>query len=284
MQLIRIDSLITAFIRPEEGVNASFIHTPAGIIVVDTTSSPAEARSLFEATSVRLDEVRFVINTHSHSDHTWGNQVFSCPILAHWLCKEQMQTSLRNEWSQKSLHSYLIELENTEPPKAENFRKVLDELKISLPSLVFDDRYEWELGGVKIELIHLGGHTPDLSVVWLPESRILFASDLIFQGRYPYIFDADIPLWIKRLDSLLDFGASQIIPGHGVMCGEAEINALRQYLQDTWELTQAHIRLGHSADETASDPNYPCFAEQKYERLHKANIRYMYKMVEQKKS
>jgi cyclase len=150
------------------------------------------------------------------------------------------------------------------------------DLHITLPSEVFDEQFEGELGGLNYKVVHLGGHTPDLSVVWLPDSRVLFASDLIFQGRYPYIFDADIPTWIIRLNQLMEFDASAIIPGHGVMCGEVEIIALRDYLQETWELTTEHIRLGHDPDETATDPAYPHFAEQKYERLHQANIKYMY--------
>jgi hypothetical protein len=77
----------------------------------------------------------------------------------------------------------------------------------------------------------------------------------------------------------MEFEALAIIPGHGVMSGEAEIIALRDYLQETWDLTTEHIRHGHSEDETAVDSAYPRFAEQKYERLHQANIRYMYNQI-----
>ena len=244
--------------------------------MVDTTSSPLEARALVEAVGASLEQVRMVINTHSHSDHTWGNQVFACPILAHRLCLERMRSALNNKWSPETLHSYLADLEKTDPNKASAFRDTLQELSIRLPDQVFDERFEGELGGVRYEVIHLGGHTPDLSVVWLPDTRVLYASDLIFQGRYPYIFDADIPAWVERLGRLMEFSADAIVPGHGTMCGEAEIITLRDYLQSTWERTAWHIRLGHSEDEAATDPDYPRFPGEKYERLHGANIRYMY--------
>jgi cyclase len=113
-------------------------------------------------------------------------------------------------------------------------------------------------------------------VVWLPGEGILYTSDLLFQGRYPYVFDADIPVWIERLDTLLEFGASVIVPGHGVQCGAAEINTLRSYLHETWQRTAEHVRLGHSEDEAAADPSYPIFPGEKYERLHQANIKYMF--------
>jgi cyclase len=279
MEIIRIESRITAFIRPDEGANVGLIHTPNGIILIDTTSSPAEIQALLNAREVSMEDVRLVVNTHSHSDHTWGNQLFTCPILAHRLCREQMQISLKNEWSSEMLQSTIIELEETDPKKAEEFRKVVEGLKIKLPNQVFDDRSEGELGGVKYEIIHFGGHTPDLSVVWLPEERVLFASDLIFQGRYPYIFDADIPAWIGALSRLLEFEAEVIVPGHGVRCVKADINALSEYLQHTWQLADEHIRLGHSVEETLVDPAFPYFARGKYERLHQANIRYMNKKL-----
>jgi glyoxylase-like metal-dependent hydrolase (beta-lactamase superfamily II) len=276
MEIIQIGSVATAFIRSIEGVNAGMIHTPHGIILIDTTSSPAEAKSLLEAVNVTVEEVEMAINTHFHSDHTWGNQVLTCPILAHRMCQERMQSNLKNEWSPEGFQSHIDELSRTDPKKAEDFRLMVQDLFIKLPDQVFEDRCEGEMGGVKYRVIHLGGHTPDLSVVWLPESKLLFASDLIFQGRYPFIFDADIPLWIDRLSRLLEFDARLIVPGHGVMCREAEIIALREYLQVTWDRTAEHIRMGHSADETASDPKYPIFSDNKYERLHQANIRFMY--------
>lgn len=279
MEIIRIDSLATAFIRPNEGANVGLIHTLDGMILIDTSSSPAEIQALLDAVDVCKEEMHLVVNTHSHSDHTWGNQLFRCPVLAHRLCREKMQSSLKNEWSAETLQSYITDLEKTDPQKADDFREVVKGLQIRLPDQVFEERFEEEVGGLRYEIIHMGGHTSDSAIVWLPEKRVLFASDIIFQGRYPYIFDADIPAWISALGRLLEFEAEVIIPGHGVRCGEAEIVALRQYLQHTWQLTEEHIHLGHSVEETSADPTFPVFPGEKYERLHQANIRYMYKKI-----
>ena len=279
MEITRIDSLVTAFIRPDEGANIGLIHTPKGMILIDTTSSPMDIRALLGFVDAGVEEVRMVINTHSHSDHTWGNQLFACPILAHRLCQERMRFSLKDEWSTKELLFYISDLKQEDPKKAEDFRMTVQGLQIKLPDQVFEERYEGELGGLSYAIIHMGGHTPDSAIVWLPEKRVLFASDLIFQGRYPYIFDADIPAWITALSRLREFEAEVIIPGHGRSCGEAEIIALGDYLQQTWELTDKHIRLGHDADETSADPAFPYFAAGKYERLHQANIRYMYEKL-----
>ncbi len=276
MDILRIGSLVTVFIRPTEGANVGLIHTSHGMILIDTTSSPAEIQALLESVGASLAEVRLVINTHFHSDHTWGNQLFGCPILAHRLCQERMQTALDHEWSRKTLQSFVRSLRKREPQKADAFRQVLKSLHIKLPDTLFEHSLAGESGSVKYELLHLGGHTPDLSIVWLPDKKVLYASDLIFQGRYPYIFDADIPAWINALNRLLEFNAETIIPGHGVLCGEAEIKQLIDYLQRTWDLTEQHVRSGHSPKVAAADPSFPIFPGEKYERLHQANIRYIY--------
>jgi glyoxylase-like metal-dependent hydrolase (beta-lactamase superfamily II) len=247
--------------------------------LIDTASSPVEIKTLLGAIDVNTDEIHMVVNTHFHSDHTWGNQLFDCPILAHRLCQERMQSNLRDEWSPEEFQAYLADLMKTDPQKAEQVRAVLQDLHIKLPNQVFEDQFEGDLGGVKFQIIHVGGHTPDASIVWLPDHRVLYASDLIFQGRYPYIFDADIPVWIEALRRLLEFQAQVIIPGHGVRCTEADITWLSDYLLHTWQLTEEHIRLDHSLKETYSDPRYPIFAEGKKEKLHKANIQYMYRKI-----
>ncbi len=279
METLRIGDNFTAFFHPELGANVGMVRTSEGTLLIDTTSSPPEIQALLAAAGVSPEDVRLVINTHFHSDHTWGNQLFTCPILAHRLCQERMRSALEGEWSSQELRAYLSELEKTDQVKAGEFRRVLDGLHINLPDQVFDDHYLGELGGVRYELIHLGGHTPDSSIVWLPDLGILYASDLIFQGRYPYIFDADIPTWVEALDQLLTYGAEVIIPGHGIRCGVAEIVTVRDYLQQTWELTTEHIRRGHSEVETIADPHYPVFPGEKYARLHRANISFMYKKL-----
>ncbi len=279
MEIIHNNSLFTAFIRPKDGANVGLIHTSHGMILIDTTSSPSEVQGLFSAIGSELQEVQLVINTHYHNDHTWGNQLFTCPILAHYSCQNLMEAALHSFWSPAALQDELTWLEKHRPKKALELRQILPGLQVKLPDQVFENQFLDELGGVKYEVIHVGGHSPDCSIVWLPEHRILYASDLIFQGRYPYIFDADIPAWINALDRLFVFEAEMLIPGHGVVCGEAEIKVLRDYLQQTWELAKEHINLGHNAKETAADARFPVFPGEKYGRLHKANIRYMYSKI-----
>ena len=170
------------------------------------------------------------------------------------------------------------DLEKTDPQKADEVRRTSEGFAHHPAWRGLDEQVERELGGLKVEVIHLGGHTQICLWSGFPKQGA-FRFRLDLQGRYPYIFNADIPDWIT-VKPVMNIGASVIIPGHGVMCGAARmVYCLREYLQSTWELTATHLRLGHSPDETAADPTFPRFSDQKYERLHQANIGCMYQKI-----
>jgi len=275
MEILELGPGVIVFLRLDEGANIGLLRTDDGAVVVDTPSYPQDMQELLDAVGVSVPEVQLVINTHFHSDHTWGNQLFDCPILAHRLCRERMKANLDGEWSAEAIQAEIAKEEKVDPDWAREAREKLANLYITLPTQVFEKRREIAIGGVRIQVIHMGGHTPGSSVVWLPEARVLFAGDLIFEGRYPYLHDADVPALIAALKRLPKFDAQTVVPGHGALCGEAEIAALVDYLETTWTLTADHLAQGHSEAETVADPNYPHYAEEPVGRREE-NIRLMY--------
>jgi cyclase len=276
MKAMEVGLGVTAFVRPEEGANASLIRTAEGVVVVDTTSCAADMRALLSAAQVAPKDVCLVVNTHQHSDHTWGNQLFDCPILAHRLCKEAMTANLGSAWNLDNILASIAARGQTDPDWASEMQKKVDGLQITLPTEVLSDRRDLAIGDTRIEVVHLGGHTPGSSVVWLPDARVLLSGDLLFVERYPFIGDADIPDLIAALERLRSFDAEIIVPGHGPPCGEAQIEDMLAYIHGTWSRTVDHLVQGHSADEAAADPDYPRYAEGAAERYHEINIRAMY--------
>ena len=274
MEMVELGSGIIAFVRPDEGANVGMVRTDDGPIVVDTTWCATEMQELLDTAGTSASEVAMVINTHYHGDHTWGNQLFDCPILAHRLCQERMAANLAGPWSAEAIEEMIAERGKTDPDWAREAREKLADLHITVPTEVFDERRELEVGGVRIEIIHMGAHTPGSAVVWLPGAQVLFAGDLIFEGCYAYIGDADIPSLIAALKRLPEFGAQAIVPGHGQLCGEAEIAALVDYLEATWARTADHLAQGHSEDEAVADPGYPRYAKG-WPEMHEQNIRVM---------
>jgi cyclase len=277
MQAVEMAPGIVAFLEVGGGPNSGLVQTPDGpSIVIDTSISPTDMQARLDAVDAKASDVGLVINTHFHTDHTWGNQLFACPLLSHRACLDQMMANLADEWSPEELAAWIKERAKSDPEQAEEAQRKWANLAIVLPTETFEDRYETTIGDVELHVIHFGGHTPGSSVVWLPETRVLFAGDLIFEGRYPFIFHADIPVLIDALKRLPEFGARTIVPGHGAPCGTAEIDALTGYLEESWLRTAGHLAQGHSEDETVADPAYPKYTDLGFERYHEANIKLMY--------
>jgi cyclase len=279
MQIVELRPGVLALLRPDEGANVGLICTTEGTVVIDTTSCPADMSALLEAVGLSPAQVVQVINTHSHSDHTWGNQLFACPVLAHERCYAAMRANLQGPWKMESLLAAIEARRDQEPQWAAEMTHKTDGLRITLPAETLRQRRDMQIGGVRINVIHLDAHSPGLCVVWLPDARVLYASDLIFEGRYPFIGDADLPELMSVLKRLPKFGADAIVPGHGVLCGKAEIEAMRGYYHGTWVRTIDHLAQGHTVDDAAVDPGYPRYAERAAERYHETNIRLIYETL-----
>ena len=204
--------------------NAGVIVTPAGVVVVDALGSPAVAADLLEAIrGITPLPVRYVILTHYHADHIYGLQVF----------KDQGATVLAHEAGREYLQSDAAQL------RLQATRESLAPWVDAKTRLVPADRWlhadeTLELGGVRLQLRHVGpAHTPEDLTVFVEGARVLFAGDLAFRGRIPYVGQADSRGWIAALTRLINSAPAAIVPGHGPMSTEAlaDLRLTRDYLQ-----------------------------------------------------
>ena len=267
---------ISACLRADNGANLGLIHADGAWVLVDTAYCALDLLEALDDTGIVLANLHLAFNTHFHADHTWGNQLLSAPILGHQRCRELMEEMQKGPWSRKGIDRWLAEVEQTHPEQAQRCREQLGDLRITPPDMVFDERHSIELAGHRLEFIHLGGHTPDLSVLWLPDQGVLFASDLLFEGRYPYIFDADVPAWIEALEALRMLEPETIVPGHGALCDVAALDRLRDYLTGTWECCAEHVARGRELEALLDDPAFPRYDGDLAEMLHDANIRHIH--------
>lgn len=267
---------VFACLRASEGANVGLIRANGGWVLIDSAFCALELLEALDRKGIVLADLQLAFNTHFHADHTWGNQLLHCPILGHRDCRERMQVMAAEAWSAAGLASWLDEVEHSHPEQAERCRKRIADLRVTPPTEVFERERELVLDGSRLRFLHLGGHTPDLSVLWLPDEGVLFASDLLFEGRYPFILDGDLPVWIEALETLRKLGAEVIIPGHGNPCGEAELLRLRDYLSDTWERCADHFARGHELEAVLADDGFPRHGPEHAASLHEANIRHVY--------
>lgn len=173
-------------------VNAGAIVTGAGPVFIDSMNGPAQAMTFHEEVRiVTPHSARYLITTHEHFDHNMGNQVFKCDIIASRPC-----------------HQSLTRV--TDPPRA-----LPEGVTLTPPNIRFDGELDLELGGRLITVKHTGGHAPGCSYIWLADEGVLFTGDLVFEGRTPYVHEADIARWITVLRELRKLPVNVVVPGHG---------------------------------------------------------------------
>jgi glyoxylase-like metal-dependent hydrolase (beta-lactamase superfamily II) len=203
--------------------NAGFVVTPAGVVVIDALGSPQLARELIAEIKRRTGKaVTHVIVTHYHADHIYGLQEFQragARIIAHKGALEY----LNSDTARSRLEASRVDLA---PWIDANTRLVPADEWIDGPR-------ELVVGGVRLLLQPVGpAHTPEDTVVFLPAEKVLFAGDIVFRGRVPFVGQADSRHWIAALNTVLGFDAGVVIPGHGPMSTSArqDMEVTRDYL------------------------------------------------------
>jgi glyoxylase-like metal-dependent hydrolase (beta-lactamase superfamily II) len=166
-----------------------------------------------------------VVITHAHFDHCFGTKPFlPCPVWAHEKCRTAML-----EGAEDDRHEWAARFRREGKP---DFADRLARAELVLPTELFTDRVELDLGGRTVRLVHPGpGHTDHDVAVHVPDTGVVFAGDLVEQGAPPSVGpDADLPLWPRALDHLLDLDPGTIVPGHGQPVDAAFVRAQRDAL------------------------------------------------------
>ena len=204
--------------------NAGFFVTDEGVVVVDALGSPALAQELLrEIHRVTPQALRYVVVTHYHADHIYGLQTLAqagAKVIGHASAREY----LNSDTAQRRLEASRIDL-----------APWIDANTRLLPADQWLDTQEtrFRLGSMDFVVDHVGpAHTPEDVVVFVPQLGVLFAGDLFFQGRIPFVGQADSRLWIQALNRLMKYQPKIVIPGHGPASTNpmADMTMTRDYL------------------------------------------------------
>jgi cyclase len=203
------------------GANAGVVVGEDGVVVIDTLTSAKEAkRFIKDIRSITDKPIKYVVNTHAHLDHTFGNSEFEklgAVIISQSIDARQMRAS--SEAVLQGAAAYGL----TE--------KDMEGTRIAYPSLTFSKEVGIALGDEKLELIYPGAsHTKGSIMVFLPGMKLLFAGDILFANYHPFIADGDIDSWVGVLDKIMAMDVTTIIPGHGPVSGKKDIRDMRAYL------------------------------------------------------
>lgn len=190
-------------------VTAGVVAGPQWAVVIDTLALPEETMGIREFIEHELGvPVRYVINTHYHADHAWGNCFFQgATVIAHTRCR-----ALLRERGMPALEA------------ARRQNAVFRQVKIVLPHLTFErGELNLRVGKKNLVLLPALGHSNDGISVLVEEDRILFAGDAFMP--LPYVVDGDLDDLAASIKRIGRMGLENIIQGHGDIILRGEIDA-----------------------------------------------------------
>lgn len=184
--------------------NAGFVVGKDAVAVIDTLGSVKVGAELRNSVRAVTDKpIRFVINTHMHPDHVFGNAAFKQDEPA-FVANRKLARALSTRADR-----YLAANRAMLGPDA------FEGIEIVLPAVAVDDKTTLDLGGRSLILeAQPTAHTDNDLIVTDTETGTLFLGDLLFSGHVPTI-DGSIIGWLKLIEDLKQREAARVVPGHG---------------------------------------------------------------------
>ncbi len=214
-----------------------------GIFLIDDQFAPLTEKIFAAVKDIDDGEVRFVLNTHWHFDHTGGNENMGKAgvlIVAHEKVRELMSVDQFLEAFQREIPA---------APKA------------ALPVVTFNDTITFHLNGEEIHAFHVEpAHTNGDSIVHFRNANVVHMGDTFFNGFYPFIDvqnGGGVVGMIAASDRVLAIvdEDTKIIPGHGPLASKKDLQAFRDMLQGVHDAIAPHVKAGKSLEEVqAADP------------------------------
>ncbi|MDQ8044564.1 MAG: MBL fold metallo-hydrolase [Solirubrobacteraceae bacterium] len=264
-----------------EQPNGDFGESNAGLIVsgdqallVDTLWDLRMTRRMLDAavalTGGTLPQT--VVNTHSDGDHFWGNQLLpDAEIISTAIARKKMPHDTPAELARMARASRLLVAVGWLPipvvgllhipglPQLPSRRMGsmmrpfhFDEVEMVLPSRTFEGRLSLKVGDRDVEVIEVGpAHTAGDAIVWVPDVAVCFAADVLFVDTTPMMWAGPVASFARAVDQVLALDAVTFVPGHGPVCGRAEVELVRDYVAWVQEEAVPRVASGESATKAA---------------------------------
>lgn len=219
------------------GGNIGVLVGKDGTLMIDNQFGPLSNKINGAIKTINPAEIKFLINTHIHGDHSGGNENFKrmgTTIVAHDVVRERMSKEQVNK-----------AMNRVTPPRE----------KDALPVITFSDKLNFHLNEEDIELIHLDrGHTDGDVIVKFKNANVFHMGDAFVRYGYPFIdvssggsFTGFLTTLDKSLASMDD--NSRIIPGHGELATKNDVKILRDKLYDIRDQVLTALKKGKKLED-----------------------------------
>jgi phosphoglycerate dehydrogenase-like enzyme/glyoxylase-like metal-dependent hydrolase (beta-lactamase superfamily II) len=251
---------------PFGGSNNIWIVFEDYVAVVDA-NFPKEASDVIQAIKKTTDKpIRYVLDTHHHGDHSYGNAVFGqagASIVAQANCARLLRVNGPKEFADAG-----------KPPTG---RKDVAESQLKVPSLIFDEKFLLDDGKQRVEFLFFGhAHTSGDAFAYLPKHKIVCTGDACVNGAFNFMGHSDSASWIRVLEKCQQLDVKLVLPGHGPPAGKELLEKQKRYFVELRQQVKKGIDAGQDYEEIRKSINMPWYKEWTTVDPSPANIQYVY--------
>ena len=242
--------------------NSGVVVTSDGVLVIDALGSEASARAARGSiSSVIKQPVRYLVSSSFHDPFSKGNIAYGDVFkLGH----DNYRTGLLDQMQRGGASA--------------------EEQRARLPNETFRDRATFYFGGKEIQVLHFGrAHTRGDSIVFVPQDRIAYMSEVFYSQEFPNMAMGYGVSWLRVLDAVDALGADIFVPGHGPVPEDprgtrTELQRMRQILVDARDAIQSEIARGATEDQAVAAVKLQPYANlPSYGGQREVVVRRMYK-------
>lgn len=269
----KVGTGIYAYIQPDGSwclSNGGLIIGQREAMLIDTLSDLPKTRAMLNQFDKILAQcnaqVTTLVNTHHNLDHVWGNQLVvsrypGVRTLASSRAVEEMHHDVKPEQLLAVLDKARSGQLGRQPGSFGSFLTCrfshlaeLDQIAFSPPKETFEGALDVDVGGRTVKLIELGpAHTSGDIIIHVPDAKVVFAGDLLFNRGVPIVWTANPSGWIRACNAIIGLEPAVVVAGHGpVADGVAAVEDLRDYLDFVVRHTRAAVNLAKPSVEDAA--------------------------------
>ena len=242
--------------------NNAWLVTDDGVLVIDTRQHPKRGEELLAAIRKTTNKpIKYVINTHAHGDHYFGNPVFKregAIFIAHRDTEGMMKAHYNLEIKRRMGYFKQMKYDPAE-------------VKMVLPDLVYDSKLVITLGGRTIELIYMGpGQNPGDTLVLFPKEKVIFTGGPFSKDSWANpSFTPSMSNWVAMLRKIAAMDIDKFLGGHGDIGNKQDVLAEAQMLEDFDAGMRAAVNKGMTKDEIIKNVKFEKYKDvRNYYRLN----------------
>lgn len=253
--------------------NAVVLVTDEGVLVVDTRQHPRDGQDLIDRIRKITDKpIKWVINSHFHGDHHFGNSAFKAIGATIVAQKDTARIMQRVQQKELARRGNFFKSRGYDP----------SEVKLVLPDVTFDSEMTIRLGGREVRLAYLGpGQQEGDTFVFFPHARMVFTTGMFGPRSMPNMaFTPSIDNWIKLLNQLAAMDVDKILSAHGDVSTSTDVKELAAMLADEYATVKDAVAKGLSVDEAVKTVTLPQYKDWRNYARREGEIRALYELIQ----